>query len=799
MLTASPAAPVPKESIAFNSAQGIRQTCFLNVSSLREFALPWHTLLTRTDASRFLAQSQSRIGPRPDEVRKDHRPKQQQGRSRFMVSRPVLHRTAIDPYQPASSQISNLPFGSRSLARPAPLFYSATDDFREEDDETERDREIADFYALQRSRRQFGGSRLKDSSEMDDDDDDGDNMSLSGEQEYPGRDAARRSKGIRSSWRDGTSIPAARSGASNSPGNAFQDQAARSHRGREDLFDVRLEDTVRSHFDFDKPNSEIGDDDPPSIQRLREQPESPVANFGIDSSVLPAAGTTKQSWMEPTQPANPSHPDQMTIPREMAGSPIHDIFWGQLFLITLACLLATAFLVYLHTSAPSGDESKWGDTVYLTVHGSFSLLGAYTVVSIFVSLLWLALLRSYVRQLVHVIMFAVPVILYSFSIYPFVSSFRGAWHGTSIQDKVMRFGSLIPFLMASLWTYNVIRGRHAIGRAIGILEFACRILAANAELLALGLGILTFIVTWTWVWMLMFTRVFLGGHVSESKSFIINLSSWWLAIYFIIVYIWSLGVVGGIQRAVTAATVSQWYFHRLASPAPTSKQVVQAAIMHSLTTLFGTICLSRLIALLVRLPLILLPGRFASFLSLLAYSLVPTPITALSDPLALTYGAIHSQPLDASARGLSRMKILSTPITIPSLKPSSWSHDGLAPLLSYRLSKLILHAARLMMSLALGFGGWVSAARNLGVPVVSSIGRGSVYAYVVGLIAGTIGWSVLGTIEGIIADIVDASIICWGSEVGIHGREARYCREAGRLFDDEPNSRASYPRGFVEA
>ncbi|PLB45354.1 choline transporter-like protein [Aspergillus steynii IBT 23096] len=748
-------------------------------------------------ASRFLAQSQSRIGPRPDEVRNDPRPKQHHGRSRFPISRPVLPRTALDPYQPTSSQISNLPFGSRSLARPAPLFYSATDDFREEDDETERDREIADFYALQRSRRQFGGSRLKDSSEMDDDDDyddddDGDNVSRSGD---VGHIVPRRSKGIRSSWRDGTSTHGARSGI---PNTAVPDPVAPSHKGREDLFDVRLEDTVRSVIDFDKPNSEIGDDDPPSVQRFREQPESPGGNFGIDSSVLPA-GTGKQSWMETPRQAGLSDPNRMSIPREVAGLPAHDVFWGQLFLISLACLLATAFLVYLHTSAPSGDKSKWGDTVYLTVHGSFSLLGAYTVVSIFVSLLWLALLRSYVRPLVYVIMFAVPVILYSFSIYPFISSFKGAWHGTSIQDRVMRFGSLIPFLLGSLWTYNVIRGRYAIGKAIGILEFACRILAANTELLALGLGILTFIVSWTWVWMLMFTRVFLGGHVSESKNFIINISSWWLAIYFIIVYIWSLGVVGGIQRAVTAATVSQWYFHRLANPAPTSRQVVQAATVHSSTTLFGTICLSRLIALLVRLPLILLPSRIASFLSLLAYSLVPTPLAALSDPLALTYGAIHSQPLNASARGLSRMKILSSPISTPSLRPSSWSHDGLAPLLPYRLSKLILHAARLMMSLALGFGGWVSAARNLGVPAVSSIGRGSVYAYVVGLIAGTIGWSVLGTIEGIIADIVDASIICWGSEVGIHGREARYCREAGWLFGDEPNPRTGYARDFVEA
>ncbi|KAJ5470847.1 hypothetical protein N7530_008204 [Penicillium desertorum] len=88
------------------------------------------------------------------------------------------------------------------------------------------------------------------------------------------------------------------------------------------------------------------------------------------------------------------------------------------------------------------------------------------------------------------------------------------------------------------------------------------------------------------------------------------------------------------------------------------------------------------------------------------------------------------------------------------------------------------------MSLALGFGGWVTTARSLTTSASSGTIRGSLYAYVVGLIAGTIGWTTLGAMEGVIADIVDAAVICWASEVGIYGREARYCLEAGWLFGD---------------
>lgn len=97
------------------------------------------------------------------------------------------------------------------------------------------------------------------------------------------------------------------------------------------------------------------------------------------------------------------------------------------------------------------------------------------------------------------------------------------------------------------------------------------------------------------------------------------------------------------------------------------------------------------------------------------------------------------------------------------------------------------------MSLALGFGGWVSAARTLKLAGTAPGMRGSVYAYIVGLIAAAIGWGVLGSMEGVLAGVVDAVVVCWASEIGsqapgtgIRGRgEARYCREAGWLFGDD--------------
>ena len=106
------------------------------------------------DASRFLAQSQSRISflqPNPDSAndpsrKPSDRPRGRHGApSRFPASRSYLQRPTIgNPYQATTSQLSQFPFATRGDPAAAPLFYSATDEFREEDDEVEREREVGD-------------------------------------------------------------------------------------------------------------------------------------------------------------------------------------------------------------------------------------------------------------------------------------------------------------------------------------------------------------------------------------------------------------------------------------------------------------------------------------------------------------------------------------------------------------------------------------------------------------------------------------------------------------------------------
>ncbi|KAH0533869.1 hypothetical protein FGG08_007508 [Glutinoglossum americanum] len=763
-------------------------------------------------ASRFLAQSQSRISSfrQPQNDTSDPVDRVRRlgggggGPSRFPTSRSYLQRPTLgNPYQATASQFSQFPFASRT-AGAAPLFYSATDEFREEDDEEEHEREVADYYALQRSRRQFGVSHLTESSEMDEDSSHPSAMDESGGdgREHDERGLGR-GRGIRSSWRGGRASGKGRG----KQVEALEEEADQDGTdddlsakgagggGKGRMVDIGLESTLRESLealerDDSAPPDDIAvdrsmDDDPPAFQQFRRPPAS-SPRFQKETSFLPQETDQEAVTARPRPPSSDASSVPPTIPPPVAQTPFHDPFWSSLYLISLASLFASFFLVWLHTSAPVGNEPL-GDTIYTTLQSSLHLLAVDTLVAVVVSLIWLTLLRSFARPLVYGILVAVPVVLFSFFLYPFISSFKGA----SLQDKAMRWASFLPAVLAVLWTVTVFKGRHSLNKAIGILQFSCRILAANPALLVLGFATLAGVVIWTWVWISMFTRVFLGGHLSGNPKnlfFVIDVGTWWLGVFFVLMYLWTLAVGSGIQRAATAATVSQWYFHRLAVPSPTSSQVVRAALSHASTTLFGTICFSTFLAIIIRLPLLVLPRSVTGILNLFTYSFVPTPIAALTNPLTLTYAAIHSQPLAASSRGITQMTFLSPSLPTNSLTPrfsrarsgNATSSSSSSPLLPYRLAKLFLHATRAIMAFALGFAGWVSTARTLAV----GGHRGSLYAYVVGLIAGAIGWAVLGAMEGVLGGVVDAGVVCWGSE-SREGGGGGYCLEAGWLFGDE--------------
>jgi hypothetical protein len=707
-----------------------------------------------------------------------------------------------NPYQQngAGSRFGQLGFASRHSA--APLFHSTLDEFRDEDDEEERNREAADMFALQRSRRVAAASKLAESVESDAHSRGSLDHSTEHDDDDPYRDRAA-ARGIKSSWHGTRSTHQQHKHV---PGEALSEEGedvrpsttdqASDNTGdrRSKMVDVGLNDSQDDDDDEndDPPESLLGDaptdSSPPAFQQFKSQSErAPFIVKGSAASESDASSSQRYpADQEPVQ----------TAPMPVAEGEIfrHDPFFAWIFLISFAGMLSTFVLVWLHT-APR--KSPVGDTIYSTLQRSFDMLAVDTVVSVFVSFIWLAALRSFVRPLVSVILIAVPVIMFTFSLYSFISSFKGRTHGHSFQDSVLRWAALIPAASCIMWLWLVVKGRRAIQQAIEILQFSSKILAQNPGLLVIGFGCLALIVVWTWAWMAMFTRVFMGGYFSKSLvRFVIQVSSWWLGAGFVMMYMWTLSVINGIHRATTAATVSQWYFHRNAGPPTPSKEIVAAALNHAATTIFGSICESTLLALLVRAPLIFLPRRVGSLITNVASFWIPTPVVALTNPLTVTYAAIHSQSLSVSARGLDQMDFVSAALPTTTLTPRALRLRGVPNgLLPYRLAKLLLVATRIIMATALGFAGWVITAKQMRIQLPDGLGvRGSAYAYVVGLMASFIGYSIMGAMEGVLSGIVDAVLICYGSERRMERGHGRFCLEAAYLFGER---RGGEERHFV--
>lgn len=571
-----------------------------------------------------------------------------------------------------------------------------------------------------------------------------------------------------------------------------------SAKDKDRLVDVELASTIPEDHDQELLSELERADDTASDEDFETRPDQVDPPQPIPPRHLVGSKFLNNSALDhlPSllRPRPPSPDVESVAPTADVSPPVegprHDTFWAMLYQLSVAAMFASFALSFLHNpSAPS--NGSLGDTIYTTLHSSFYLLAVDTLVATIVALLWLAMLRSFVRPLVLLILVAVPILAISFSLYPFISSFGGTWHGNTVQDRAMRWLSLIPAIFAIGWTYTAYKSRGSLSRAIEILQFSTRVLAASPALILVGFTTLVAVVVWTWIWMLMFTRLFLGGHASKN-FFAIDTGTWCLAIFFILTYLWTLSIASGLQRATSAATVSQWYFHRLTTPTVHSSHVVAAAFDHAFTTIFGTICLSTLLALGIRLPLLVLPRRIGGLIAMCFYTFIPGSIATLTNPLTLTYAAIHSQNLAISAQGLAEMYFISPNSPTTTLTPGAAARSddrngNPTPLLAYRYAKLLLHATRFVTALAFGFGGWVSTARMLTIEGATANVKGSLYAYVVGLLAGAIGWAVLGAMEGVLGGVLDAVVVCWGSEVGRGGGIGAgggrgYCREAGELL-----------------
>ncbi|OLL26025.1 Choline transporter-like protein ctl1 [Neolecta irregularis DAH-3] len=391
----------------------------------------------------------------------------------------------------------------------------------------------------------------------------------------------------------------------------------------------------------------------------------------------------------------------------------HDRPFAVLFAVGLAVLLSTMTVDYL-----SAETNHPIPGIYRSIISAQPRLLGDTVLAIAVSLLWMLLLLAALRPFLYLLTIAVPFALAVLCI---------------CARESLGLGLLFPAFLCFLWIFVVYRRRRSLSRAVDIIQLACRIYCDCFALLGVAAAVLAVWVAFTAMWIPAFARVFLD---SRGLSFP-------LAVYYSIMYLWTWGVLSGIQRATTSAVVAHWYFHRHDDITP-STLVVQSLFSHTLNSNLGTISFSSLLILLTRLPFLVLPRKLAWILAFF----LPGQISSLSSPLALVYSSIKSTPLLTAARATGQLYFL----------------DQSHPFASYKLCKMLLFATRGTTACAMA----AAAMTSNGV--------------LVGLVAASIGWIVVGAVEGTIGMIVDAVFVCFAIDAQSNSGGYGHCRDAWNAF-----------------
>lgn len=492
-------------------------------------------------------------------------------------------------------------------------------------------------------------------------------------------------------------------------------------------------------------------------------PDDIMFGVPLDRSIRPPGPQLPESMHDSQGDASPfgAQQEECKIPEVIGEVPVssvqHDRAFAVLYVLSLAIVSATSSYLWLTTEPP---RSILYDSIYGVLARSLPRIGRDVLIALAIATAWFWLLCKCVGPLTYATVIGPPLVGFAFGTYTLTSSFHAAVGLTQI--TAMRWTSVLMYIAVGLWLVTAWRRRKATGRAVSIISLACTVLDRHPQLVMVTVGLLGAFLLFSTVWLWNFERIFLRGKLvtgaGRTTEWLVTGDSWPLGAFYCLVYLWTYGIMSGVQRSTASAVVSHWYFHRHELPALTPRQVTSAAFGHATSTNFGSSCMSALLVLLTRLPLLVLPRRLSTAVSLLGHVFFAAPIYNLCNPLTLSLAAVHATSLRAAAREADRLHLL----------------DPKGPWQTYRTAKMFLTAARATTAVALGTTAWVASS-------------GSLYGYVVALASATVGWAVVGAVEGCASTVVDATFVCHAIDLR-ETREGRtHCQEAARAFGTEVN------------
>ncbi|EEB05738.2 choline transmembrane transporter [Schizosaccharomyces japonicus yFS275] len=427
---------------------------------------------------------------------------------------------------------------------------------------------------------------------------------------------------------------------------------------------------------------------------------------------------------------------------------------GTVYIYITTALLAYGLVTYWRTDAMFTDPNS----MYNTIRNAVPFLFSRMLISVLVAVLWLGLVLT-VESALLFILFATPFVFTGISVYFLTSTVKQVARDVMKQLLVMRIIGLVLFIFSIILGRFVWQRKESVSRALRIVQLANRVLVSLPQL-----GVFSFLFVilnnvCISIWALFFSRMFLRG-LNDGNHTVLASGSWFLAALYAFALLWTIGFLSSVHRSAVSILVCQWYFYRqVESHIPTNLMVSQS-FSYAFTHLYGMCSLASLLNVSTRVPLQSLPKTLRRISQLIYYLFSTTSVAFVASPFTVTYAAIYSISYQNALKALFRLDQLDL---------LSWRER------SYRLSKLMLRATRIIMALAIGASAWLVSLRHEGV----------FYGYIVGLIGGLLGWFTMGPIEGGLGMIVDALMISSAIDVSSSQGDPNgaHCFEAWRLFN----------------
>ncbi|KIL67089.1 hypothetical protein M378DRAFT_74370 [Amanita muscaria Koide BX008] len=417
------------------------------------------------------------------------------------------------------------------------------------------------------------------------------------------------------------------------------------------------------------PSTESGDSDPPpdllvpgrSSRAQHPRPASPATkqpqSLSLTESLLPRDGRTRPLDVF-------SLPDPRHTPRRRR--KYNDSIWTVLWCTSVSICLFFSILVLFVVHKPEGTKNII--LPYTTLLHTVPLLTITTFSSAIVTYVHIFLLRIFVRPVIIVTSFFVPVTLLISAIWAFVGSFM--WDGNTVptwgETVGLRLFSLIPLVLSIITARRLLHLPETLHVASSTLTLTTHLLMNNPFLLALSPAILLLTLISSIPFLTLIFRLLLVGYTSGSGSTVeYHIRAWanWAIVGSVVVWLWTWGVARGILRMTSSSVIGAWYFsdQDAQPPPPMSTHTIHAALIRSTGPSLGSIALSALLLTIIQMlySLTFLLRKLPPYIPVRAFFLIhgirmainwlESATTALSK-YALVYTGITGDPFMPSAR-----------------------------------------------------------------------------------------------------------------------------------------------------